>query len=427
MTTHLQDAGELVRRAQLVVGEARARAKPFRAWELLQERDSEGNVQGALPYTENALAQLEAAYERDPEDIGLVHHLAIAHHARAWDWELTHDKRAADEWERALNYWRSLAFASGFWEQLKKKLYACDAEADAAVLDVLRQDLLENLLDVHVDFVRHYCEYEAPERALAHVRIVQRARLPPAVKKRLVDKVFTAMTGVVPEARARSEHDSALMAIERFLALYPDYLPGLRLYAEVCNEYLSGLSYLNEWDDIVRLSARAVIWMRRLAVHPELPEAPLAHTALEDLAYQFLLRGDDRADSCLAGSTAGGVLMQRDAACAAYELGLEWARLAYSQSPNGCPLRQLAMRSMNGLALCLGEEARDTWQSDAQYRSKLAATMNLYRRAADLLQEAMVCCPGNETVANNLKIYLDNLSEYESKKTRLDLFGTEED
>jgi hypothetical protein len=83
--TPKREVRELIRRSRAAVEEAMGRMALSRAWEQLQERDSEGAPQGPLPYTEPALGELAAAHARDPEDIGVVHHLAIAHHARAWD------------------------------------------------------------------------------------------------------------------------------------------------------------------------------------------------------------------------------------------------------------------------------------------------------------------------------------------------------
>src|SRR5690348_10849712 len=126
MSVPAVDILKLVRTARAVVGEARARAHPARAWEALQERDAEGQPRGARPYADVALAELLEAHAHDPEDIGVVHHLAIAYHARAWDWELAGDRRATDEWERALNHWHTVAVAREFWDGLKEKLRTCD-------------------------------------------------------------------------------------------------------------------------------------------------------------------------------------------------------------------------------------------------------------------------------------------------------------
>lgn len=425
MSATERDVLKLVRAARAAVAEARARAHPSRAWEALQERGDEG-PRGARPYTEEALAHLARAHAHDPEDIGVVHHLAVAHHARAWDWELAGDARAAREWERALEHWRAVAASREFWDGLREKLRACDEAADARWLDELRAGLLEHLLDVHVDFVRHYCETDASARANAHVEIAMRARIPPAVKKRLVGKVFEAMTGAIPEARARQEHASALTALERFLALFPDHLPALRLHAEVSREWAARLSYRDEWEEVLAVAARAEPHARRLASHPQLEDAPLAQAALEELAYELLLKGDDRHDSCAAESGAGGGVLRRDEARAACEFGLRWGRLALPFCPADSRVKQLAARSLNSLALSLYEEVGEVESSGIEYRTKLLAMLNLLRRAAALIEEASRCSPGNEALEHNLRLFRRGLTDLEARKTELDLFGPEE-
>src|SRR5205085_2625590 len=104
----------LIREAQLVVREVRARSGLAQAWELLQERDADGKATGALPYTDAALAALDTAQANAPDDIGLLHHAAIAHHARAWDFELRTDPRAAAEWALALHLWYRLVTSQEF-------------------------------------------------------------------------------------------------------------------------------------------------------------------------------------------------------------------------------------------------------------------------------------------------------------------------
>src|ERR1044071_9388014 len=89
---------ELIGDARSTVREAVGRAGLAKAWNALLERDAEGTVRGALPYTDQAIESFAEAHRRNPDDIGIVHHLAIAHHARAWDMELQGDPNAESEW-----------------------------------------------------------------------------------------------------------------------------------------------------------------------------------------------------------------------------------------------------------------------------------------------------------------------------------------
>lgn len=60
------------------------------------------------------------------------------------------------------------------------------------------------------------------------------------------------MTGSVPEAKRA--YESAATVVEQFLGLFPDYLPALRLHAELCRGWLSGMSFRDDWEAIVLLA-----------------------------------------------------------------------------------------------------------------------------------------------------------------------------
>ena len=77
----------LIRDSRQAVREFSRRMHLVKAWELLQERDNDGNPKGPLPYTDEAISEFYAAYSCNRDDIVVIHHLAIAHHARAWDRE----------------------------------------------------------------------------------------------------------------------------------------------------------------------------------------------------------------------------------------------------------------------------------------------------------------------------------------------------
>jgi hypothetical protein len=412
----------LVREACAAVHEGLARSHQARAWELLQERDAEGNAKGALPYTAQALAEFAAAHDRDPDDVGVVHHLAIAHHAHAWDLELQGDPHAVHAWERALGYWRIVAASGEFWASLEAHFLASDPKADLALLAEVRRDLLEHLLDIHVDFVRHYCESAMPERANAHVELVKRARIPPAVTKRLLDKVFDAMTGAVPEARATQAYASALTTLDRFLVLFPDYLPALRMYAEICKEWVASMSYLDDWDAIRQVSERADPYARRLEAHPGLDDQPLAQTALEELTCELVRRSRDRGESYFAarGSKPLGVA-ERDAAKAAFELGMTWGRLGCQRSPSGSPRRTLLAACLYGHAASLCEEATEVRDAEIDDRTKVVTALRLFRLAEAAVAEALGYAPGEEQLIQLLETLQNIVLELEAHKSRLAL------
>jgi hypothetical protein len=420
MTTPQRDPQKLVHDSLEAVREARSRSHLSRAWDLLQERDADGNPRGALPYTDQAMAEFAAAHESDPDDIGIVHHLAIAHHARAWDMELSGNPLAAAEWERALDDWRVVAASSAFWAGWKDKLLVCDPNGNPAWLVEVRQNLLENLLDIHVDFVRYYCEADAPERAVQHVEIVRRTHLPPAIKKRLIGKVFDAMTSAVSEAKKTHAYTSALTGLERFLKLFPDYLPALRMYAEICKESLASMSFQKNWDDIMRLSTQAEPYMSRLAAHPELKNDPLAQTALEEVAGEFAEHGYHYVT---VGKSQLVTQVERDAARCAYELSILWSRLGYPNSPSGSQLRMICAACLNNHTSFLDQDVMDVKEADIDQVTKNRTIGHLLRTAVADLKEALSCDPDNSVIASNLQVFSKRLADIESKDKRSNMFG----
>jgi len=404
-------AQDLLRDGLAAIREAVVRSRPARAWDLLQERDAQGDPLGPLPFTDAALAELAAAYRADQEDVGLLHHLAVAHHARAWTWELEGRPEAAQEWEQALGFWRAVSAASEFWSGLEAKLRACDPQADRACIAELRHDLLENLLDIHVDFIGYYCEQQTPDRATAHVEIVRRARIPPGVKKRLIGKIFTAMTGAVPEAKASGEYESALTSIERFGDLFPDHLPALRLGAEVVGEWLSNLSFRDHWDTVESLSQRVDSLLDRLLKHPELDQDPLARVAAEDVCFHLGLKGRDRGVSLWSPDAAGPVDEDdRNEARTAFEFGMGWARRACAGSPQGSRVRSVFSICANCLGLSLWQEAMEVSESFGSMSAKLATVLDLMRRAEPPLEEALVYEPDHNAISHNLAKIRDTVA-----------------
>lgn len=407
---------QLVRDGRDVVREALARSQVVAAWDALQERDGHGRATGPLPWTDEALRELERAYHADPSGVGLAHHLAIARHARAWDLELAADPRAADAWRHALASWRVVVGSSEFWAALERTVAAVSLDAPRQIVADLRRDALEHLLDVHVDFIRHYCEQEAPARAASHVEIVRRGDLPPRLKTRLIAKIFSATTGAVPEARATGAYGPALTSVERFLELVPDDLAGLRLFAEVADEWLLTLSY-ERWDEIVDLATRCNRQVRALVFHPRLHADPLARPPLERLTFEFALRGQSRAAGVVETKDIDVItLAARDAARGALDFALSWARLGCHVAKSDSDLRRLFGACATMLVVLLDAEARELGAhhvdpfGDRDALLRRAAAIDLYRQAARVLEEASRAEPDVAGHQQNLSVVRGRLS-----------------
>lgn len=428
MSLPQREMQELIQDARVAVQEASARSRLSKAWNLLQERDVQGNALWALPYTDEALAEFEAAHAREPDDVGIVHHLAIAHHARAWDLELSRAARAADEWKLALDYWQTLSASDDFRNGLEAKLLTCDPNTDPAALAEVLNDLPGKLLDVHIAFVSHYSELGEEARALSHIELVQQANLKTEVKERFIEKVFEAQTGSIAEAKANQAYASALTTVERFLQLFPDHLAALRIYIEVCTEWLNkALSYKDDaqWEEALRVAANAQPFARRLASHQKIKDEPLAMTALEALAVEMAYKASDRGEMYFADiQTKPLTFDQREGARIAFALAVEWCRVGKQHCPQGSPVNSLMAFSLYYHALTIAIEAKEVLDAGLDLKSELPAAIRLYRQAMKELEEALTITPDAEYIKESHRRRREDLVELESQQNMLNLFGS---
>lgn len=264
----LRDLGEALRAA-------RQRSQKWLAWRHLQ-------ASGAAPYAPEAITAFEQAYRYDENDCTAIHHLAIAYHAMAWDLELGAAAGAMEAWEKSLFYWRKLQACGAFWRDLYAKGAALGQGFDRQAVEAFRRNLNYILLEIHVDFIRHYCEQEKRELAAQHIAVIKRARIPPAARKQLELLVYAAMTSAIPDAVAAGHFVDALNTLDGFLDLFPTCAPALQAYLEAVEQWLGQLSPAAHWDTIGDLDQRAA--PRWEALESLAPEHPLADAALGALA-----------------------------------------------------------------------------------------------------------------------------------------------
>lgn len=406
--------GELALRA-LDVAQRRVQA-----WDLLQERDGDGNALGPLPYTDAAIRAFEALHTEDPLDADLVHHLAVAHHARAWDLELQGSQAAFGAWERALGFWRELSGMPEFWSALRERMQRCRADADPGVVESMRRSLMEELLDVHVAFIRHYGEQGKHERAVAHVSLVRRARLPPKASKALLSKVFEAMTETVPAAVAQKDYEAALGAVERFLALCSDqpFVPALILHGDVSNAWVDTLSARTHWDEIEALSRRALPVAETLVAVLAHDDAPRARSVLEQLAFRVALRGHDRI-SALGAGTRGqdGDEAGRLRLMEAHEIPAAWGRLVFPVSRAGTRIRGLHARVLQSWACAFRALSVSLWNEAGESDDPMgqqARAIALGRESVRLIEEAQGCAPDDGDLATDAARFREEVDRLDS-------------
>jgi hypothetical protein len=272
--------GLLLRDLVAAVDSARRRSLKAAAWRELHDASADAT----LPYTPRAIALLERFHDLDRHDGDAVHHLAIAYHAMAWDLELRGDEGAPQAWRKALEHWKKLKLSKPFWRQLIARGESLGAGFDGSVIEEFRGLLVERLLDVHVELIRHHCETMERQQALRQVALIKQSAIPPASRKQLAERVYEAM---VPAGRslAVTERPEELMRLfEEFLGLFPHHVPALRSFIEVSKAWLSQLSPASQWESIVALEERISPYWQTLKSSAGCFGDPLAKAALEDLA-----------------------------------------------------------------------------------------------------------------------------------------------
>lgn len=196
-----------------------------RAFSRLQPKPS-GAV--AEPYAKDAFQIWSDMLREVPGDLRTAHHLAIMHHARAFDQEASSNGRAvAEDWKQALDLWHRLWKEDAFWQGLGEGF----DEAGALFAEV-RAGWPERLLDVH--FAVAFEEGTPDKRRRAHVRLALDSPFPAEVKDsvrmRAYERVTRAVPAVVWESGTFDPETlgMGLKAVDRYLDLDGELLPALR-------------------------------------------------------------------------------------------------------------------------------------------------------------------------------------------------------
>jgi tetratricopeptide (TPR) repeat protein len=124
------------------------------------------------PWTEQA----EAIWVRatDP-DLWRHHHLAVLHHAKAYDLESGQSPEALQHWSAALQHWSEVHADDAFWARMARHLSEhMGIEVRPDVVAKVRARLPRELLEPHRDLIAAY-QASNPERARSHMRILKSA------------------------------------------------------------------------------------------------------------------------------------------------------------------------------------------------------------------------------------------------------------
>ena len=204
-------AGELERLRAEVSG--LLPAAPASAYEALRR---DGELQ---PWTRAAIRLWE---QEGADDIECVHHLAIAHHACAYDLEAVGDDAAFDHFEKALRHWAALYAEPEFWQRMHERLdEAMGAPVPDEVVAEVRTRLPHNLLEPHLTLAVRL-RLTDPARARRHVRLVTGSAFPDAVVAEARDGLVRDLFEGVPTAVAEGRFAETIDVLESWLLLVPD-------------------------------------------------------------------------------------------------------------------------------------------------------------------------------------------------------------
>lgn len=206
-------AGEPARlQAELV---APLPAEPASAHEALWQ---DGELQ---PWTRTAIRRWELEREQGG-DIEVVHHLAVAHHAWAYDLEAAGDDAAFGHFEQALRHWATLYGEPDFWRRMRQRLDdAMDVPVRDEVVTRTRTRLPHHLLEPHLTLAVRL-RLTDPGRARRHLRLVTGSAFPETiVAEARVGLVRDVIDGV-PAAVAEGRFAETVDVLESWLRLDPD-------------------------------------------------------------------------------------------------------------------------------------------------------------------------------------------------------------
>lgn len=149
------------------------------------------------PWTEQSEAIWARASGSDP---WCDHHLAILHHARAYDLETAGSPEAFQHWSAALRHWSAVHADDAFWARMARHLTErMGAEIAPGVIDGVRTRLPRELLEPHRDLIAAY-QTSDPERARSHMRVLTSAPFDPDVIDRIRCQFTEEVLAAVPDA-----------------------------------------------------------------------------------------------------------------------------------------------------------------------------------------------------------------------------------
>ncbi|MGH3784988.1 MAG: hypothetical protein ACRDRG_00180 [Pseudonocardiaceae bacterium] len=165
------------------------------------------------PWTEQAEAIWTRASGSDP---WRDHHLAILHHAKAYDLETAGRREAFQHWTAALRHWSAVHADDAFWARMAEHLSErMGAEIAPGVIAGVRARLPRELLEPHRDLIAAY-QASDPERARSHMSVLTSAPFDPDVIDRIRRQFTEEVLAAVPEAVMTADFERMIARLRRW-------------------------------------------------------------------------------------------------------------------------------------------------------------------------------------------------------------------
>lgn len=162
------------------------------------------------PWTKQAEAIWARASGSDP---WRDHHLAILHHAKAYDLETAGSPEAFQHWTAALRHWSAVHADDAFWARMARHLSErMGTEIAPGVIDRVRARLPREILEPHRDLIAAY-QTSNPERARSHMRIMTSAPFDSDVIDGIRLQFTEEVLAAVPDAVRTADFEAMIASL----------------------------------------------------------------------------------------------------------------------------------------------------------------------------------------------------------------------
>ncbi|MGH4026826.1 MAG: hypothetical protein ACRDRV_19815 [Pseudonocardiaceae bacterium] len=229
------------------------------------------------------------------EAVWTVHHLAVLHHARAYDLEHTAGVEVAyPHWEKALGHWAWLYGSDRFWAALAQHVaQATGRELPGELVTDVRERLPAQLLGVHTSLAAEH-RLRDPDSARRHMSLVAHSAFPPATIAAARRGLAADLDNRIAQAVQRSKFGAVFDDVVAWLRIDPTNQKFLRNLLYVSNNWAEFLNKQERW----RAAMGELIAKVDELLYPALPQQGDEWAALAtEVARHEFWRGFSRADS----------------------------------------------------------------------------------------------------------------------------------